>query len=141
MRWIRFVLLVLVLTLAGTAHASGSNGRACGGRTVSGVDACCISGKVIVDGKPVAGALVVAEVERDGKLVRISDTTSYVEGDAEPTYGFTLHEDPLYAQPGDVLKITVFYGKLTRIVEHKVQADEQWLDIELFTSPATAVGS
>lgn len=140
MRWLRFVLLALFLTTVGTAHANAPNGRACPGRTFTDGDACCISGMVTLDGKPVVGALVTVQlVGKNSNNVVLSDITEFVDNDKVPTYGFSLHDEPLGAQPGDVLAITVSYEKVTRQLIHKVEVGEQWLDIELNEPPSTSL--
>ena len=72
-------------------------------------------------------------IDESKKLV-LEDRTEYVEGESPPTYGFVLHNEPLYARPGDTLTIIVSYKDIRRTFTHTIAEGEQWLDIELLES-------
>lgn len=129
------VCAALMFALCGTANARVMP-RACPGSTVVTMEgqACCISGTVTIDGKPLEGATVFIHhtYTQDSRVKDgIVDITDYATGDSFPTYGTTLNGFPLYAQPGDELTITASYGHYERTTMITVVEGEQWLDIEL----------
>ncbi|MCE7979756.1 MAG: 6-bladed beta-propeller [Caldilinea sp. CFX5] len=93
--------------------------------------ACCISGYVYLDGKPIAGAkIIIQETKTTSRHMSAVHTEKYEDADS-PYYRLDLTATPLAINTGDLIWINVEYGDYKKTFSYKVKPGGQQVDIVL----------
>ena len=110
--------------------------RGCGSVTAPGaaLAACCLSGMVIADGRPVAGAEVTITNPHGNRVVLT--TQIYTGTDSRPIYQLSLSTPPLVMQMGETITVTARYSGHEHSLSYIVQPDSQQVDVVLARSSA-----